>query len=115
MKYETLRTVPLHSLTISSYFKIGLVCNLGIWGVFGVLVGISAFMGADTVTFGEENIYGFSAFITALLISVLFSVFGAVFLFLGGCMARLLGKFMSFGTISFHDDGLDEEQNQAAE
>lgn len=96
-----LNEINLSQLPAGTIFKIGFLCNLGIWGVFGLLVGVMALFGFETVHWNGTYVTGFSGLIIGLIISTIFAVIGAVLLFLGGLLAGLAARHFNFGTLQY--------------
>jgi len=93
--------INLSQLPAGTIFKIGFLCNLGIWGAFGLLVGVMALFGFETVRWGGAYVTGFGGLIVGVLISAIFSVFGAVLLFLGGLLTGWAARHFNFGTLHY--------------
>lgn len=82
-----LRSVEFGQLHAGTFFKIGFISNLFIWGLLGALFGILALAGFDIVKWNGAYAYGLGGLFAGLLIGSVFSLFGAVFLMLGGSLA----------------------------
>lgn len=87
-----LRSVEFGQLHSGTFFKIGFISNLFIWGILGTLFGGLAFAGFDVVKWNGAYVYGLSGLFTGLLIGGVFSLFGAVFLMLGGALGAMASR-----------------------
>jgi len=101
MNHFQLNEINLTQLPSGTIFKIGFLCNLGLWGVFGLLVGGMALAGFETVHWNGTYVTGFSGLIVGLMISAIFAVLGAVLLFLGGLIIGLIARRFNFGKLQY--------------
>lgn len=87
----------LKSLTTGSVFKLGLVSNLSIWLVIGLLCGGAALAGLDIVRWNGAYVHGIGGVFTALLVSGVFSLIGAIIFLFGGLIAKMFDRHWSLG------------------
>ncbi len=97
-------------LRAGALFKLGLVCNLAIWLIIGLLLGLAGLAGYNVVSLGGENVYGVAALITAIVLAGVFSGIGTVMFVLGGLLVRLFGKSL---LLPVNDYGIGEESKTA--
>ena len=101
MAHYQLNEINFGQLPAGTIFKIGFLCNLGIWGMFALLVGGLALFGFETVKWSGTYVTGFSGLIIGLIISAIFAVFGAVLLFLGGLLIGWAARRFNFGKLQY--------------
>jgi hypothetical protein len=95
--------LKVHNLTFGSLFKIMFAASMVFWGISGIIFGVSAFFGADTVSWNDTNYYGVTGLITGL---VLMLIFGAIFGGLGAVISafclKLFGAILPLGELRTH-------------
>ena len=101
MKNQILKEITIGQLPAGEIFKIGLMCNAYLWAVFGLIIGLSAFAGYDTVSWNGEQVHGVGGVIVGILFAAIFAVFGAFLLMLGGMMAGVVSRKKGGGTFSY--------------
>ena len=94
---KVVEIIKFGQLTSGTIFKIGFICNACLWGVFCLICGTLGAFGFDLVKFNSQYVYGFGAILTALLLWVIVSLLGAVFLFLGGLVGGWFSRKFDMG------------------
>ena len=78
-------------IELGSVFKFGFSASLCIFLPFGLIMGLSSFFGGSAVFSNGHPVYGVRGLLTALVLSFLFPLLGAVVLFLGTIPLQLMG------------------------
>lgn len=108
MTTKNLKELSIKQFPSGTIFKIGFICNISLWGIIGLILGIMAASGYDVVSWNGAYIHGIGAIFVALLICAVFAICGSVLLMLGGMLgSRLLGS-TSLGTLSYIVDSENE-------
>lgn len=85
--------MQIGDLSAGSLLKLGLVCATMFWGVWGLIFGFSALMGADGIYFNGKPVYGPSGFMISVGCSAILAGVTGVSVMLGGLLARLIPPF----------------------
>lgn len=101
MKNQVLNEITIGQLPAGSIFKIGLMCNGYLWAVLGLVLGLFAFAGYDTVSWNDENVHGIGGLIIGFVLAAIFAVIGAVLLMLGGMLASLASRAKGGGAFVY--------------
>ena len=91
--------VPISSISTGSLVRLGFVANLGIWLLFGLLVGLSGWAGYDTISWSGEQIYGPGALIVGMIFAFIISLIGTVLFVLGALVAKVFSRWLPVGDI----------------
>lgn len=100
---KRLVTFRFFHLTLGSLLKIGFICNLFFWMPIGIWVGIGALFGSGNLMWNEEPVTGFPGFVGGVVMAFVASLIGAIILMLGGIVARLVNRWVSFGGVQYVD------------
>ncbi|MCF6195066.1 MAG: hypothetical protein GXP00_12925 [Alphaproteobacteria bacterium] len=101
MNEKIINELEFHQLPSGTIFKIGLICNLSIWGVFAIILGVLGAMGMNVVSWNDAYIHGYKAIIIALLICSVFAVIGSTILMLGGMIGNRIVRSPSLNKLSY--------------
>jgi len=104
MKNQVLKEITIGQLPAGSIFKIGLMCNAYLWAIFGLILGLFAFAGYDTVSWNNEQVHGIGGLIIGFFLAAVFALIGAVFLMLGGMLASFVSRLKGGGVIAYIED-----------
>lgn len=108
MTKREVKHVNISQFPAGSLFKIGMISNLFLWGIFAFVLGFSAFLGGGGVSWNEEQVTGVAGFITAFVVCGFFAVIGAVLLQLGGLLARFYFRKFGGGDLEYYEDSESE-------
>ena len=84
--------MKLGELSSGSLFKLGLACAGMFWLGLGLLFGVLALVGFQTVHVNREPVFGSPGFGISLLMAGLFAILSALAVTLGGRITRLVPR-----------------------
>ena len=90
-----------HELTFGSLFKVQFAISMVVWLGFGILLGLLALAGMDTVSWNGGHVHGVGGLILGLVISlVLGAVLGALGAVFGSLVVKILGPVLPIGPLN---------------
>ncbi|MEA1941852.1 MAG: hypothetical protein U9P68_06350 [Pseudomonadota bacterium] len=102
--------LQVQDLTFGSLFKIMFAAAMVFWLIGGLVLGLSALAGYDTVSFNDTHIHGVGGLIIGMLIAILMGgVFGALGSVCGALVLKLFGWALPIGTLRAKRDRLQGE------
>ena len=94
--------LPLHRIKTGSLYKIVLIGCMAFWSAIGLLLGVSAFFGFDTVEWNDEPATGLLGLVVGLVIGAAFGLISAGFFGLSTHIGvRLYCRFKPDTSIKF--------------
>lgn len=87
----------LKSLTTGALFKLGLISNLSIWLIIGILFAVGALAGLDIVSWNRAYVHGIGGVLAALFVAGVFCLIGSVMFLIGGAIAKAVDRAWSLG------------------
>ena len=90
----------VQDLTFGSLFKVVFWASLVFWLFNGLILGLLALAGYDTVSFNESHIHGWGGLVIGLVIaSIVGGIFAALFAVVSATVLKLLGPLLPTGTL----------------